>query len=141
MKDVWYYHQNLKPQGPLSLQEMRTRIHRGEIGPMDLVCHEADGSWKPACEWSVFEASLFPAAQAFIYGQDVRTDEKEWVLLVPSKEAQSALQEGPFSISELNDLLRAQKISAQHYIWKPGLSGWCRLKDRPEFAALNLEHP
>lgn len=138
----WYYNVNLKPQGPLSYEEMRARIHRGEVGPQELISNDADGSWKPACEWGAFEITLFPATQSFIYGQEILEDEKEWVLLVPTGDGKGTLQEGPFSVREIRQCLQKRVVSGQQYIWKAGLSGWCRVKDRPEFAALvSLEHP
>ncbi|MEK2645597.1 DUF4339 domain-containing protein [Bdellovibrio sp. BCCA] len=137
MKNVsWYYNLNLKPQGPLSFEEMRARIHRGEVGPHDLISNDADGSWRPACEWGVFEVTLFPATQAFMQGQDVVEDEKEWVLLVPAADGKGVVQEGPFSVREIREALRNHSVNGQQYIWKSGLSGWCRIQDRPEFAAL-----
>lgn len=127
----WYFSQNLKPQGPLTYEEMREKIHRGEIGPYDLISQ--DGDWKPACEWGIFERTLFPATQAFTPGAVEMEDEKEWVLLVPGVDGNGALQEGPFSVRQLREGLLNKSVSGQQYIWKAGLSGWCRLKDRPEF--------
>lgn len=129
----WYYNRNLKPQGPLTLEEMRALVHSGEVGPHDLICHDVDGEWRPASEWGVFERTLFPATQEFMPGQDFATEEKEWVLLVPEEGGKAVLQEGPFSLSELRLSLRSKVISDQQYIWKAGLSGWCRIADRPEF--------
>lgn len=131
--DVWYYNQNLKPQGPITLEEMRHRIMKGDVGPSDLISHGAHGDWKPAVEWREFEASLFPAVQSFVPGAEIPQHEKEWVLLVPSQDG-VGLQQGPFSIQEIQEGVRSQKISGSSYIWKAGLSGWCRIKDRPEFA-------
>lgn len=133
MQDAWYYNQNLKPQGPITRQEMREHILKGSIGPFDLIsCGEA-GEWRAAREWREFEISLFPAAQEYVPGQDLLTHEKEWVLLVQAPDRDTVLQEGPYSLHELREGLSAQKISQNQYVWKPGLSGWCRIQDRPEF--------
>ncbi|KHD87329.1 MAG: hypothetical protein OM95_15030 [Bdellovibrio sp. ArHS] len=132
----WYYNKNLKPQGPVSLQEMRALIHRGEVGPYDLVCCARDSVWKATCEFAEFERSLFPAVQVFVPGEEVAQDEREWVLLSPSETGKSLIQEGPFSVRELRDMLINKKIVGEQYIWKSGLSGWCRLQDRPEFSEL-----
>lgn len=135
MKNVlWYYNHNLKPQGPFSLEEMRERIHRGDIGPQSLISNNRDNVWKPACEHEDFEVSLFPATQGYVHGLETGDDEKEWVLLVPSLDGKSVLQEGPFSLSDLRAGLQAKSISQQQYIWKTGLSGWCRIQDRPELS-------
>lgn len=133
MKNVsWYFHQNLKPQGPLTFEEIRQRIHRGEIGPQSLVSNTVEDRWKPAKEWGVFEDSLFPALQGQELEQ-INLEEKSWVLLVPSAEGKGILQEGPFSLMELKQGIREGRISVQQFIWKSGLSGWCKIQDRPEF--------
>ena len=132
-KDSWFYNKNLKPQGPLSLEEMRLRIYKGEVGPHDLICHEQTGEWKPAREWGVFEQTLFPAAQQFIPGVEVAADEKEWVLLVPSEDGKTLVQEGPYSVRDIRVSMNEHRVSPQSYVWKSGLSGWCRIQDRPEF--------
>lgn len=141
MKDAsWYYNQDLKPQGPISLEEMRLRIGRGEVGPHDLICNDSDDSWKPADE--VFERNLFPANQAIVPGQVFSEEEKEWVLLVPSVDGKGVLQEGPFSVRDLREGLVNGTISDMQYVWKTGLSGWCHLKDRPEFSEVfSSRHP
>ncbi|HWU42380.1 MAG TPA: DUF4339 domain-containing protein, partial [Bdellovibrio sp.] len=70
---------------------------------------------------------------------------REWVLLVQSADSSVPLQEGPLSVSELKTLLINRKVSPYQYVWKAGLSGWCLLKDRPEFASAitseNLSSP
>lgn len=137
---LWFYNKNLKPQGPLTLDEMRQLIHRGEIRMWDLVCEGPQGSWKPAMEFATFERTLFPATQEFIVGAS-ETTEKHWVLLVPSSEGKGFSQEGPFSLQELQAGLRDQRIAPDQYVWKNGLSGWCKIMDRPEFhAEPNLRH-
>ncbi len=135
MSNKWYCHVNLKPQGPFSLEEVRAKVHKGEVGPQDLICDESS-SWRPAMEWGVFEFQLFPATQGFIPGADIVEDIHEWVLLVEQASGVKPLQEGPFAVSELRESLISGKVSPYQYVWKTGLSGWCQLKDRPEFSGV-----
>lgn len=128
----WYYNRNLKPHGPISTQEMRDKIRSGEVGPHDLICAQEDGRWMAAFEWGVFEPPLFPAAQAFIPGMDVVSEVKEWVLLVHDSDKRF-LQEGPFSIADLQSGLQQNTIRPDQFVWKAGLTGWSRIADRPEF--------
>ncbi|QDK45439.1 DUF4339 domain-containing protein [Bdellovibrio sp. ZAP7] len=135
MKKTWFRSIQLKPVGPFSLEEMRAFIHRGEVGLLDLVLDESHGDvWKPAAEWSVFELSLFPAAQSFIPGVELDENLPEWVVLVEQK-GSAPLQEGPYSIANIKNGIRSGKFSPYQHIWKSGLSGWCQVKDRPEFYA------
>lgn len=137
MKNKWYCHVNLKPLGPFSLEEVRAKIHQGEVGPQDLICDESN-SWRPAMEWALFEFQLFPAGQGLTPDSAMVENVREWVLLVNSGNGMKPLQEGPYSLGELRESLRLGRISPQQYIWKTGLSGWCQVKDRPEFAVSSM---
>ncbi|MFM6929577.1 MAG: GYF domain-containing protein [Bdellovibrio sp.] len=133
MKKTWYRSVNLKPLGPFTLLEMRAFVHSGEIGLCDLISNNENGdSWKPAYEWGVFELTLFPAGQEYLPGGDVDEGVREWVLLVEQRNA-SPVQEGPYSIQDIKQRLSSGQVSPYQHIWKTGLSGWCRIKDRPEF--------
>ncbi|WP_413578672.1 GYF domain-containing protein [Bdellovibrio sp. HCB290] len=135
MKKSWFRSVNLKPQGPFSLEEMRTFIHRGEVGFQDLILDESKGEvWKPAAEWGVFELTLFPAGQLYIPGMPINEELPEWVVLVGQKGG-TPLQEGPYSVSDIKAGLNSGRVSPYQLIWKSGLSGWCQVKDRPEFYA------
>jgi hypothetical protein len=133
MKKTWFRSIQLKPMGPFSLEEMRAFIHRGEVGFLDLILDESKGDvWKPAAEWGVFELSLFPAGQSFIPGMPLDEENPEWVILV-EQNGSAPLQEGPYSIAAIKAGLREGRVSPYQHIWKSGLSGWCQVKDRPEF--------
>lgn len=141
LNSLWYFNRNLKPQGPFSLQEIRQHISRGEIGPQDLIYNDHEKVWRSACEWKIFEAALFPATQGLDFVNQVSLDEAEWILLVPSGDGK-VVQEGPFSVRELSEHVFRKRISIHQYVWKSGLSGWCQIKDRPEFqTAVNLKNP
>lgn len=125
----WYYNKGLKPQGPISLQDLRLLIYKGEVGPYDLVSEVSLNEWKPAMAWACFEEQLFPAAQ--LQGEDQGA---EWVLLVYSQGQMQVSKEGPYTVQQILALIQQGLVSPQNnYAWKPGLSGWCRLADRKEF--------
>lgn len=131
----WYYNRGLKPQGPVSYEDLRLLIYKGEVGPHDLISEAETQDWKPASEWKCFESQLFPATQLLI--EDSVEDRQEWVLLVHQEGQLQVAKMGPFTSLEIKDLLKQGRCSAQQsYAWKPGLSGWCRLSDREEFLDL-----
>jgi hypothetical protein len=128
MKSTWYYNINLKPQGPFNLEEMRAKIHRGEIGLQELVYNENSGNWAAASAWPEFEMSLFPAKQAELRAGDLDMHSKEWVLL-QKNQAGEFLQQGPFCILDLQKMISYGEIQTHQYIWKSGLSGWVKIAD------------
>ena len=133
MKPTWFYNIDLKPQGPFTQDEIRQKIHRGEIGPAELVYEESAGKWAPASEWGVFEAGLFPANQAQIFSPSQDLQVREWVLLYRS-ETGEYLQQGPFNIPDLQRLIERGEVTMQQYIWKSGLSGWMKISDHEVLA-------
>ncbi|MBC7371453.1 MAG: DUF4339 domain-containing protein [Bdellovibrionaceae bacterium] len=132
----WYYSKNLKPHGPLSFDEMKKKIMRGEVGPTDLAMKERDqgfsGEWKAACEWRDFTATLFPAFQKN-YFKSSDHQEKEWILLVFDGDV--SRQDGPFSAEDIQKYLLSGRVVAEDYVWRSGLTGWVQVRDRHEFLA------
>ncbi len=129
----WYYNKNLKPQGPFDFEEMKKKVMRGEIGPGDLICKDREMQWRMAVEWRDFPRELFPAFQKN-YFKSTNPDEKEWILLLFNQENPEGVQQGPYSIVQVNGMLRAGAVSLEDYVWRSGLSGWVHIKDRAEFA-------
>ena len=123
----------MKPQGPDTVEELRNFILRGEIGPSDLIMNEGHGEWLSANSYPDFEEGLFPSAQGMDPVTGFSEEEKEWIVLMPQAEKSGLHQEGPFSVREMKDLVKKGVLNLEQYAWKSGLSGWCRLQDRPEF--------
>jgi hypothetical protein len=132
----WYFNRNLKPQGPVGFEELKRKIMRGEVGPGDLVLKEGEKDWLPAMEWREFPQELFPAFQKNLFKKST-PEEKEWILLLFSKENPQGAQEGPYSVEDVQRMLRAQKITLEDYVWRSGLTGWVQIKDRAEFAVIS----
>lgn len=128
----WYFNKNLKPQGPVSFDEVKRKIQRGEIGPQDLLAKEGENSWLPALEWREFPREFFPAFQTN-YFKSTDPDEKEWIVLAFNLQNPEGVQQGPYSIHDVNELLSQRLLSPEDYIWKTGLSGWVQIKDRADF--------
>jgi hypothetical protein len=127
---LWYYHKNLKPQGPLSFEEMKKKIMRGEVVPTDLIADGENSQWKPAVEWRQFPQELFPAFQQNYFKTSTAT-EKEWILLV--FENGVSRQQGPYSVADLQGFLASGKVQLEDHVWRTGLTGWVQVRDRREF--------
>lgn len=128
----WYYSRDLKPQGPLTLEEVRDLVRTGEIRPRDLIC-QGLGGWQPAEQ--CFEFSLFPARQEVSFED---TFKAEWVVLSAGDGTQGYRQEGPLTAAQIREKIIAGDLSWESPIWKPGLKGWAKIIDRPEFYSRDL---
>lgn len=129
----WYFNKNLKPQGPVDFDDMKRKIMRGEISPGDLILKDGESSWLPAMEWREFPQEMFPAFQKN-YFKKSDSREREWILLVFNSENPQGIQEGPYSVEDIQKMITDGKVSIEDYVWRTGLTGWVQLKDRAEFA-------
>lgn len=132
-KAFWYYWKNDQVTGPHSFAEMEEVIARGEIGPRDVIYNDCIGSWQPALSWKAFAPELFASARIFFECKEVPQDEKAWVVLSALDEDKTPLQEGPFTTNELVEKIKKRKITLQQYVWRPGMTSWCPIKDVPAF--------
>ena len=65
------------------------------------------------------------------------SQDKKWVILFrkrPKKGPKGPLKQiGPYSVKEVNDLLKEGKVQYQDYAWSKGFQSWERIKNVPEF--------
>lgn len=131
---MWYLQKSLKPMGPFSEEEVLKKIKSGDLRPFDLVQEAVspDQPWAPAMK--VFKRHLkdFPSFQEMPpLGAAWKEFEKhDWILLETSPDGVK-IQKGPLSFSECISI--AQKTTELVYCWKPGLTGWVPVVDRPEY--------
>lgn len=126
----WYYNLNLKPQGPFTFEEIKSRIQKGEIALNTLIQKEIERYWNPARSYKEFSPLLFPANQEIEWKYNIH--EKKWVMLFRNNEGNFE-QKGPMSIREVLDFNKSNKLLSDLYIWKSGLSGWALVSERYEF--------
>lgn len=126
----WYFHKDLKPQGPVPIEDMKKKILRGELGPEELVLRDGAKDWLPACQWAEFPQDLFPAFQKNLF-RGINFDEKEWTLLVLKPGASAPVQEGPYSLNEIKAHIASGAATPEDYIWRTGLTGWLQIKLAP----------
>jgi hypothetical protein len=126
----WYYNKDLKPQGPFPFEEMKRKILRGEVGPHELIFKDGARDWMAAAEWVEFPKELFPAFQKNLF-RGINPHEKEWTLLLLKPGATAPVQEGPYSLNEIRELIVQEKAGPEDYIWRTGLTGWLQIQYSP----------
>lgn len=47
---------------------------------------------------------------------------------------------GPFTLGELETLVKAKTLTADTLVWKPGMTGWMKAADQPEVNKYILLH-
>lgn len=127
----WYYNKDLKPQGPFTFEEMKKKIIRGEVGPLELIFKDGESHWLAANQWKDFPKEFFPAYQRNLF-RGINPTVQEWTLLYRKKGSEAPVQSGPYSLNDIQDMIKAGKANTEDYIWRTGLTGWLQIKDGPE---------
>lgn len=131
---MYYLQKALKPMGPYARDEVIKKIRSGDVRPYDLVLSADDESltWLPALDVFRSERHEFPCFQGLPpQGSEWRVfDKQDWVLLEMSSQGEP-VQSGPYSFDVC--IQKAHASQELLYCWKPGLSGWVPVIDRPEF--------
>ena len=59
----------------------------------------------------------------------------QWILLVLKEDGskRSFVQDGPFTLAQVNEMIQSGKVRYADFAWKAGMSTWSRIGDVPEF--------
>lgn len=121
-------------EGPISLDEIVSRIHEKTLEVSDYLYDEAQQDWVmlmayPALAEKVKsfkpEASSAPAPSS--HSSRAGTDHEWYVLKGDSKF-------GPFSHREVVRMLQDKSVFEYDYVWHAKLSGWERVASLPDFS-------
>lgn len=55
-----------------------------------------------------------------------KKEENQYVLAVNGE------QKGPFSVSQLNEMMRQGTVTVESYVWRSGMTDWLMIKDCPD---------
>lgn len=78
-----------------------------------------------------------PVQESFAEGAPAAgyADEPEWHIAVDGE------QMGPYAASQINEMLAAQQIDIETYLWKDGFDDWLPIKDIPYFQGVAMQVP
>lgn len=127
MKD-WFFHQERgKTLGPITIDEVKSRIRDGRIRLTDLVFRDGEAGWKMALEHS----ELRPEFKSTVHET---LKDRPWVVLQRKNEASfEFVTSGPYDEPELKKAIMAGKVSYSDYVWRDGFKEWRRIGSLTEF--------
>ncbi len=124
---LFYRLKNQRAQGPFSIEEMMHWVRTEDLNALDPIFREGDEKWRPLGEFAEFRAVL----------KEIKTKKEQdsWVLLVKKDAAKRGgyVQRGPFSTSQLREMLQQGDIFYTDHIWKKGFSEWKKISAVEEF--------
>lgn len=135
MKQRFFHQERGKTLGPVTIEEIKSRIRSGRIRMFDLVFKDGEDSWKMALEFSELRADFKASA--------VKTlAEKPWVCL--QRKNQKSLEfitQGPYTTEEIRAALASGRISYSDYVWREGYEEWKRIGTIEDFNRRLRERP
>lgn len=160
MADNWYYVHKGNRQGPVPVEVLTEMMSRSELKPEDFVWKKGFENWKKIKE--VPELQVVSAPVAAIPKAPVKQDLppdmskiqfKEVSLKTLNKEDRvvyirigddrgaASTDYGPFSINQLKQLFKENRINGKTLVYTSGMKDWKFLADFPEYQELFEELP
>jgi hypothetical protein len=112
---VYYISINAKPEGPLSLHEVRDLILIGKLKAQQMLYRDPEGHWQEAQSYPELKKEWFNRQMDPAMSADVK-EEGPWILLIIDGDTKK--QVGPLTTTE------AQKSVAQAHATKQEVLAW-----------------
>lgn len=120
----WYYSEGGEARGPLSLEQMRAKIRRGELQPEQKVFSDALGAWTALAG----VAELRPASGNV-------PAEEGWYIGIDGKSY------GPYAAERVEEMVKKGQAEPDSVVWHPSLGQWRPLGDVARFESALKEAP
>lgn len=152
MTDNWYYVQKGNRHGPVGIDVIESMITKQELKSDDFVWKKGFENWKKIKEVPELEVKEAPAAPAFppemaklpvkeIKLSELTPDERVIFIRIGADRGGVATDYGPFSIKQLKQLFKENRINGKTLVFVSGMKEWKLLADLPDYQQVFEELP
>jgi hypothetical protein len=153
MAENWYYVQKGNRQGPVDQDVIMSMIGNQELTPADFVWKKGFDNWKKIKEVTELQGLVAEETAAFPAAPVMQTETKEFSFTGIDEEDRSIFirigndrdsansDYGPFSLKQLKQLYKENRINGKTFIFNTGMKEWKVLGDLPEYQDLFHELP
>lgn len=149
MADNWYYVQKGNRQGPVDIEIITSLISKQELKSEDFVWKKGFDNWKKIKEISELqssESSVAPIPQAPVQEKifnfsDLNQDDRVVFIRIGNDRGNASSDFGPFSIKQLKQLFKENRINGKTFIFASGMKEWKVLADLPDYQNIFEELP
>ncbi|MDR2782847.1 MAG: DUF4339 domain-containing protein [Treponema sp.] len=133
----YYIAVNGYPDGPYSIEEMRQKLQRGQIGQRSLVWKEDMLQWAAMSAVPEFSALFTPASPASEAAPSSATPQTAQAAQTPQQQgspqqlaqvkyhvAVNGLSTGPFTFEEVKKKVQSGQLVRTTQVWKSGMMQW-----------------
>lgn len=154
MADNWYYVQKGNRQGPVAVEVLQALIAKDELGTEDYVWKKGFENWKKirdvselrveqseAPSMTVAAVPQMPKPLKELSLKDINHDERVTFIRIGMDRGEANSDYGPFSVKQLKQLFKENRINAKTYVFIIGSKEWKMLADYPEYQDIFEEVP
>jgi len=117
--DKWYINQGGQTLGPLSFDDVKTRVLHGELKLDQTVYAACLGGWRQVSD-----------VEALRPGAGQKTAEEQWFVSVQGK------RYGPYPASYMEEMIKAKRLTGESVVWSPSMGDWHPLSRVARFEQL-----
>lgn len=152
MADNWYYVQKGNRHGPVAVEVMQAMISNSELKGEDFVWKKGFENWKKLKEVTELQPRkleepepMVPPVSSAPYKdislKDFGADERAIFVRIGNDRGGSSNDYGPFSLKQLKQLFKENRINGKTFIFASGMKEWKVLGDVEEYQELFEEMP
>jgi hypothetical protein len=154
MADNWYYVQKGNRHGPVAVEVIDKMISDGQLRSEDFVWKKGFENWKKLKDVSelapkeeIFSPQSIPLPpQAKELNEerslgDLGQDDKCLFIRIGADRGEPSSEYGPFSLSQLKQLFKENRINGKTFLFIKGGGDWKMLADYPEYQSIFEELP
>jgi hypothetical protein len=153
MVDNWYYVQNGNRQGPVGIEVITEMISKQELRDEDYVWKKGFENWKKIKEVSELQLISEVKSQPMPVPPVQMVEEKPFSfssldpsarvinIRIGNDRGEAPNVYGPFSINQLKQLFKENRINGKSFIFTTGMKEWMILADLPEYEEMFQELP
>jgi hypothetical protein len=155
MADSWYYVQKGNRQGPVAIEVITAMLTKQELKQEDFVWKKGFENWKKIKDVAEFQfISTPPAAPAIPVPpvapavpmkefnlKDLNEEERILFVRIGNDRGAGSSDYGPFSLKQLKQLFKENRINGKSFIFSKGMKEWKLLGDLPEYQEIFEELP
>lgn len=158
MADNWYYVQKGNRHGPVAVEVITKMVADADLKSDDFVWKKGFENWKKIKEVEELQGSTAPAHQelpqtpafsapvqaaapkAFNLSE-INADERIIYIRIGNDRGGAPTDYGPFSVKQLKQLFKENRINGKTFIFATGMKEWKVLADFPEYTEIFEELP
>lgn len=153
MSESWYYVQKGNRHGPVAREVIESMISQEDLSPEDYVWKKGFENWKKVREIDELTAAVITPPAAVeeeipsepVYKQislkDLSADERVLYVRIGNDRGTQSNDYGPFSVKQLKQLFKENRINGKTLLFVPGMKEWTLLADLPEYQEIFEELP